>query len=127
MLLASPETEPRRRFFPLLEPAPNPPKVAKRPTRPEAFDSNNAQITISHRPKEKDEWVVTFWDGMVPLIGAAVVVWNVAERWLHSLPTPNDGALGPMRYAAQEEAKYWGDYRLDIQPRAGRKHFDRYM
>jgi hypothetical protein len=123
-IIQPPKPAPRHRF-PILAPAPPPEKQPKSPVRPRAFDTQNAQIAVSHRTYEKDEWVSEFWNGMVPVIGLAIVVWGLMDRWMHSLPTPNDGQFGPMRYARMEGARYWGEYRKEIQPRPGRRHYDR--
>jgi len=107
--------------------APPPEKVVEKPSkRPSAFDPD-APAPLSHRPRESDDdgWVATPFNGAIPVIAAVLVAWGLSEKWLRTLPCPNDGEFGPMRYAGNPDAKYWGNYRRDIQPRKGRRHLDR--
>jgi hypothetical protein len=125
-----PEDWKRRRLrteweAPMFTPIPvkPPAKIAK---RARSFDPE-APKPLSHRPPktEEDDWVATPWNGMIPLAALVAVLWGLSEKWMRTLPCPNDGEFGPMRYANNPDAKYWGDYRKDIQPRKGRRHLDR--
>lgn len=109
-----------RVFEPLPEKEPQ--KPSKRST---AFDPD-APAPLSHRPKDttEEDWVATPLNGTIPVIAAVLVGWGLSEKWMRTLPCPNDGEFGPMRYAGNPDAKYWGNYRRDIQPRKGRRHFD---
>ena len=106
-------------FQPAVEKSPK-----KKPKRPAAFD-RTAPTPLSHRPREdEDDWVATPWNGTIPVLFVTAVAWGLSEKWMRTLPVPNDGEFGPMRYANNPDAKYWGNYRRDIQPRKGRRHFD---
>jgi hypothetical protein len=100
-----------------------PPK--KKPKRPAAFD-RSAPTPLSHRPRydEEDNWIATPWNGTIPVLFVTAIAWGLSEKWMRTLPVPNDGEFGPMRYANNPDAKYWGNYRRDIQPRKGRRHYD---
>jgi hypothetical protein len=102
-----------------------PKKVSKRSP---AFDPE-APTPLSNRPRDtsEEDWVATPWNGMIPVVAVAAVGWGLSEKWLRTLPCPNDGEFGPMRYANNPDAKHWGNYRKDIQPRKGRRHLDRGM
>lgn len=101
-------------------------KVPPRPSKKaKAFDKE-APTPVSHRPVDTSEkdWVATPFNGMIPGIFTAIIFFALVDKYLYTLPTPNDGEFGPMRYANDPDAKYWGDYRRDIQPRKGRRHLD---
>jgi hypothetical protein len=79
----------------------------------------------THREEEEDDFVATPMNGAIPVVAVAVIFWGFTEKWMRTLPVPNDGNFGPMRYANDPRAKYWGNYRYDIQPTPGRRHLDR--
>ena len=110
--------------FPLLESVPekNFKKVSKRSS---AFDPE-APPPLSNRPPDtsEEDWVATPWNGTIPVVAVVVVMWGLSEKWMRTLPCPSDGQFGPMRYANNPDARHWGNYRRDIQPRKGRRHFD---
>ena len=104
-------------------PKPEPKRLSKRAS---AFDQALPQ-PLSHRPQEdeaEDNWVPTATNGSIPIIAVVLVGWGLSEKWMRTLPCPNDGEFGPMRYGGNPDAKYWGNYRRDIQPRKGRRHLD---
>ena len=111
--------------FPLFLPSlvKEPPKPLKRAP---AFDPE-APTPVSHRPKdtEEEDWVATPWNGTIPVVFVVIIFWGLSEKWLRTLPCANDGEFGPMRYANNPDAKYWGNYRYNIQPRKGRRHLGR--
>ena len=118
----------RRRFNPPGLPvlAPVVEKAKKKvPKRPAVFDPE-APTPLSNRPRDtsEEDWVATPWIGVIPLIAIVFIGWGLSEKWMRTLPCPSDGEFGPMRYANNPDAKYWGNYRRDIQPRKGRRHFD---
>ena len=90
-----------------------------------AFDPD-VPTPLSHRPRDtkEEDWVATPLNGMIPVVAVALIGWGLSEKWMRTLPCPNDGEFGPMRYANDPNAKYWGRYRKDIQPRKGRRHYD---
>lgn len=98
-------------------------EVQKESKRSAAFDPD-APTPLSNRPRDtsEEDWVATPWNGVIPILAAVAVGWGFGEKWLRTLPCPNDGEFGPMRYANNPDAKYWGNYRKDIQPRKGRRH-----
>ena len=100
-------------------------KPRKRPRRSPAFNPD-APAPVSHRPKDtsEEDWVATPWNGTIPVLFVTAVAWGLSEKWMRTLPTPNDGEFGPMRYTNDPRAKHWGNYRRDIQPRKGRRHYD---
>jgi hypothetical protein len=100
-------------------------EVTKPSKRSPAFDPE-APMPLSNRPRDtsEEEWVATPLNGTIPIVAIALVGWGLSEKWLRTLPCPSDGQFGPMRYANNPDAKYWGNYRRDIQPRKGRRHFD---
>jgi len=108
--------------FPILVPAftKDRPKPSKRAP---AFDPG-IPTPITHREKdtEEEDWVATPWNGTIPVLFAVSIIWGLSEKWMRTLPCPNDGEFGPMRYANNPDARYWGNYRADIQPRKGRRH-----
>jgi hypothetical protein len=98
-------------------------KVKEKRARP--FNPNRPTPT-SHRDEEEDDkWVATPLNGVIPVFVVVATLWAMSEKWMRTLPVPNDGQFGPMRYANDPRAKYWGNYRYDIQPRQGRRHYDR--
>jgi len=109
--------------FSPFEPIPEEPKTIKLP-RAKPFDPDR-KAPHSHREEEEDNWVATPMNGSIPVIAVVVTLWALSEKWMRTLPSPNDGQFGPMRYAGDPRAKYWGNYRRDIQPRQGRRHYDR--
>jgi hypothetical protein len=118
----------RRRYkfpgFPVFTHIPE--KVEKRvPKRPAAFDPE-APPPLSNRPRDtsEEDWVATPRNGVIPVMAIVFIGWGLSEKWMRTLPCPSDGEFGPMRYANNPDAKYWGNYRRDIQPRKGRRHFD---
>jgi hypothetical protein len=113
--------------FTIWEPIPE--KLIKRyeqhPNRASAFNPD-IPTPKSHREYADDDgWEATFWNGSIPILFVVAVLWGLSERWMRTLPVPNDGQFGPMRYANNPDAKHWGNYRRDIQPRKGRRHWDK--
>lgn len=112
---------PRYKFTPF-EPIPEEDKKVK---VKHAKPFNPLQRPVSHREEEEDNWVATPMNGIIPVVVVAIIVWGMSEKWMRTLPVASDGQFGPMRYANDPRAKYWGNYRYDIQPRSGRRHWDR--
>jgi|SRR5271167_198826 len=98
----------------------------KKPSKRSTAFNPEAPPPLSNRPRDtsEEDWVATPWNGMIPVVAVVVIGWGLSEKYLRTLPCPNDGPFGPMRYANNPDAKYWGNYRRDIQPRKGRRHFD---
>jgi hypothetical protein len=123
-----PKPQKARRFtLSIWEPIPE--KLIKRyeqhPNRASAFNPDKP-TPVSHREyADEDGWEATFWNGSIPILLVVAVLWGLSEKWMRTLPVPNDGEFGPMRYANNPDAKYWGNYRRDIQPRKGRRHWDK--
>src|SRR5438067_1878500 len=87
-----------------------PEKVGKKASkRSPAFDPD-APRPLSNRPRDtsEDDWVATPWNGVIPVFAVVAVAWGLSEKWMRTLPCPNDGEFGPMRYANNPDAKYWG-------------------
>ena len=102
------------------------PKEPPKPRRSAPFDPDRKR-PHTHRRKEEDNWVAMPMNGTIPVLIVSAIVWGAGEKWLRTLPCPNDGRFGPTRYADDPRAKHWGEYRRDIQPRQGRRHLDRGM
>jgi hypothetical protein len=104
------------------EPAKEPKKLSDRPP---AFDPD-VPTPLSHRKRDtsEEDWVATPWNGTIPILIAVIVMAGLADKALLFLPCPNDGEFGPMKYTNNPDAKYWGNYRKNIEPRKGRRHLD---
>ena len=116
-------TPPQNRFW--LDPfEPIPEKKPQRLSpRARSFDPEALLFYVEDR-QEEDEWEATMWNGIIPPVFLAICFWGLSEKWMRTLPTANDGEFGPMRYRDNPDARYWGNYRYDIQSRKGRRQFD---
>jgi hypothetical protein len=107
----------------LFEPIPEK-EPKKLDNRARAFDPEADLFFKEDRKDWEDEWEATMWNGTIPILFVGMCYWGFSEKWMRTLPTVNDGEFGPMRYAGNPDARYWGNYRYDIQSRKGRRQFD---